>query len=92
MNDYTLRECPFCGNPAEIIDSDPYSWLPNVPTKAITCSKVWCIGREIKRRFIPNDKLTEVSARLDWNTRRRKNRLTWKQEAENELQKKIQSR
>ena len=77
MIDYTLRECPFCGNPAEIVDEDPYSFAPYIPTKAITCSNEWCIGRQIRWRFFADDESTEVSARIMWNTRRRKNKLTW---------------
>ena len=39
MIDLTLRECPFCGNPAEIVDAEPFSFMPNTPTKKIRCSK-----------------------------------------------------
>lgn len=40
MIDLTLKECPFCGNPAEIVDSEPFSFMPNTPTKNIRCSFV----------------------------------------------------
>jgi len=44
MIDYTLRECPFCGNPAEVIYAEPYDWNPGSPTKKIRCSNKYCIG------------------------------------------------
>lgn len=79
MIDYELRECPFCGNPAEIIDSEPFSFMPKVPTKAITCSNEWCIGHGIKVRYQPDVEPSVKMARSEWNTRRRKNKVTWRE-------------
>lgn len=75
---FQLKPCPFCGNPAEIVDSEPLSFLPNKPTKAITCSNEWCIARQIKIRFDDDFEGSIGMAFEDWNRRRRKNKLTWK--------------
>ena len=84
MIDYTLRECPFCGNPAEIIEGEPYSWCPYNRVEIIRCSNEYCIGHSIDRRFMPDLKSSELMARDDWNTRRRKNKLTWKEAQEDD--------
>lgn len=77
--DFTLRECPFCGNPAEIIDAEPFEWNPNIPVKAIRCSNKWgCPGNQIKIRFSEDSKSSEIAARNNWNKRKRKNKLTWR--------------
>lgn len=78
MIDYTLRECPFCGNPAEVVNAEPYEWYPSQPLKAIRCSSEWCRCHSIDIRYDPTLRSTEVMAREDWNTRRRKNKLRWK--------------
>lgn len=77
MIDLTLRECPFCGNPAEIVDDKPFSFMPNMPTKAIRCCNEWCVGNSIRLRYQPDLKESVLSARHEWNTRRRKNKNTW---------------
>lgn len=77
MIDLSLRECPFCGNPAEIVDAEPFSFMPNTPTKAIRCCSEWCIGHSIKNRFQPDLKESEMGSRNEWNTRKRKNKNTW---------------
>lgn len=77
MVDYTLRECPFCGNPAEIVEAPPFTFMPNTPTKAIRCSSEWCIGHSIRNRFQPDLDSSVTMARNDWNRRKRKNKLTW---------------
>ena len=77
MIDFTLRECPFCGNPAEIVDGEPYSFFPDSPTKNIRCSNEWCVGHRVDNRYNPELRSTEVMAREEWNQRRRKNKLTW---------------
>ena len=74
MIDYTLRECPFCGNPAEIVEDEPFSWWPKEPTMKIRCSSGWCILHHTNSRFLPEG---QQSARAMWNTRKRKNKLTW---------------
>ena len=77
--DYSLRECPFCGNPAEIIDDVPHEWNPNIPVKAIRCSNKWgCPGNKVRVRFSADDKYSEQMARNDWNRRKRKNKCTWR--------------
>lgn len=78
MKDYTLRECPFCGNPAEIVDGKPFSFMQNTPTKQIRCSSEYCIGHRINVRFQPDIEASEHMARNDWNRRKRKNKFTWK--------------
>jgi len=78
MIDYTLRECPFCGNPAEVIYAEPYDWNPGSPTKKIRCSNKYCIGYTIENRYQAVLYSCENRAREDWNTRRRKNKMTWK--------------
>jgi len=80
MIDYTLRECPFCGNPAEIVDSEPYSFMLGKPTKKIRCSSEYCIGHTINRRYQPDLKSSELMAKEDWNRRKRKNKLMWDRE------------
>ena len=76
--DFTLRECPFCGNPAEICDWEPYEWNPNVLVKAIRCSNQFgCPGHKAVVTFHPDDKFDEQCARQNWNRRKRKNKLTW---------------
>ena len=79
MLDYTLRECPFCGNPAEIYDAEPFSWCPNWPTKGIRCSNEFgCPGHSITNlRYHPDSKSMEADKRACWNQRKRKNRNTW---------------
>lgn len=77
MIDYTLRECPFCGNPAEIVEGEPFSFMPKTPTKRIRCSNEWCIGHSIKLRYQPDLESSEAMARNNWNHRKRKNKLTW---------------
>lgn len=77
MIDLTLRECPFCGNPAEIVDGKPFSFMPNTPTKTIRCCSEYCIGHSISIRYQPDLEASVLSARHEWNTRRRKNKNTW---------------
>lgn len=77
MIDVTLRECPFCGNPAEIVDAEPFSFMPNEPTKKIRCSSEYCIGHSISDRFQPNLSESVSYARNRWNGRRRKNPITF---------------
>jgi len=81
MIDYTLRECPFCGNPAEIVNGEPYSFYPNHPTMAIRCSSQWCRCHTIDIRYDPDLPSTELMARDDWNKRKRKNKVTWNRRA-----------
>ena len=75
--DYSLRECPFCGNPAAIVDAEPFSHMPTMPTKAITCSSEWCVGWQIRIRFSTEYESSYKTAAQDWNGRKRKNKLTW---------------
>lgn len=75
---FSLKPCPFCGNPAEIVKAEPFSFRPNKPTKAITCSSEWCVARQIKIRFDDDLEGSIAMAFGDWNKRRRKNKLTWK--------------
>ena len=80
MIDLTLRECPFCENPAEIVDGKPFSFMPNTPTKRIRCSWPMCIGYSIDNRFQSDVEPSEIMARNEWNTRKRKNKLTFNEE------------
>lgn len=80
MIDLTLRECPFCGNPAEIVDSEPFSFMPNTPTKNIRCSWSMCIGYTINNRYQPGLETSEIMAKNEWNIRKRKNKLTFNEE------------
>lgn len=82
MIDKTLRECPFCGNPAEIVDGEPFSFMPNTPTKRIRCSSEYCFCHSVNLRFQPDISESKAMARRDWNKRKRKNRNTWKDGAE----------
>lgn len=83
MIDYTLRECPFCGNPAEIVEGKPYEWFPTKPVNVIRCSNEWCRLHNIDTFSYQVDlQSPEVMAREDWNRRKRKNKLTWR-EADN---------
>lgn len=80
MIDLTLRECPFCGNPAEIVDAEPFSFMPNTQTKKIRCSWSMCIGYSIDNRYQIDLKTSEIMAREDWNIRKRKNKMTFCEE------------
>lgn len=80
MIDLTLRECPFCGNPAEIVDAEPFSFMPNTPTKRIRCSWSMCIGHSINNSYQVDLETSETMARNDWNVRKRKNKLTFNEE------------
>lgn len=77
MIDYTLRECPICGNPAEIVEGEPYSFMPNKPTAKIRCSNQWCFMNTVNLRYQPDLKSSEIRARDEWNQRKRKNKLRW---------------
>lgn len=77
--DYSLRECPFCGNPAIVVDDVPYEWYPNGPVKAIRCSNEFgCPGNKVRIRFAADNKSAEADARHMWNRRKRKNKITWR--------------
>ena len=74
--DFSLRECPFCGNPAEIYEAEPFSFMPDKPTEGIRCCNEWCIGHTIKLRYGPDSDME--SARAVWNIRKRKNKNIWR--------------
>lgn len=80
MIDLTLRECPFCGNPAEIVEGAPYSFQPNTPTKRIRCCSEYCFCHSINIRYMPEVIESEIGARNEWNCRRRKNKNTFNDE------------
>lgn len=80
MIDLTLRECPFCGNPAEIVDAEPFSFMPKTPTKKIRCSWNMCIGYSINNRYQIDLETAEIMARNNWNIRKRKNKLTFNED------------
>ncbi len=78
MIDKTLRECPFCGNPAEVIDTEPFEWCPYEPVKMIRCmNEFGCPGHKVNIRFHPNNEYSMNDARAQWNRRKRKNKITW---------------
>lgn len=72
---YALKPCPFCGNPAEVYDAEPYGWCPKEPVTGIRCSSDYCIGHSIRCTFFTNG--TDMSAIWEWNKRKRKNKNTW---------------
>ena len=79
MIDYSLRECPFCGNPAEIVEGEPFSFMPKTPTKRIRCSNEYgCPGYYINIRYQPDLDISVERARGAWNKRKRKNKNTWR--------------
>ena len=84
MIDRTLRECPFCGNLAEIVEGEPYSFMPKTPTKKIRCSSEWCFCNSVDLRFQPDLPASEAGARAEWNKRKRKNKITWERALEGE--------
>lgn len=47
MIDYSLRECPFCGNPAEIVNAELPEWSSGGKYKKIVCSNEYCKLRNI---------------------------------------------
>lgn len=78
MIDYTLRECPFCGNPAEVVEGKPYEWNPKGPVQVIRCSSEWCRMHNVDAFSFTADLTSpRLMALEDWNRRKRKNRLTW---------------
>lgn len=78
MIDYTLRECPFCGNPAEVVEGKPYEWNPRGRVLVIRCSNEWCRLHNIETfSFAADCTSPRLMAQEDWNRRKRKNRLTW---------------
>lgn len=80
MIDKTLRECPFCGNPAEIVDGKPFSFMPNTPTKMIRCSSEYCIGHSVEARYQPDLEESFCYVRNQWNCRKRKNKITFSEQ------------
>jgi|GEM_PF-6594562 len=69
---YDLKPCPFCGNPAEIVKGEPFSFAPYKLTYVVRCSSEWClIGSSITCRYG-----TKQDAIADWNYRRKRNKLT----------------
>lgn len=82
MIDYSLRECPFCGNPAEIVDGMPFSFMPTTPTEKIRCSNEYCFMHGVDLRFQPDVSSSVYSAKQTWNTRKRKNKVTWNRRGE----------
>lgn len=84
MIDYTLRECPFCGNPAEVVPGKPYEWNPNSPVLVIRCSSEWCRLHNIDAfNFAADLTSPRLMAQEDWNRRKRKNRITWEDRNDN---------
>ena len=78
MIDYTLRECPFCANSADVGEGKPYEWNPRCPVQVIRCSSEWCRLHNIDTfSFAADLPSPRLMAREDWNRRKRKNRLTW---------------
>lgn len=76
--DYSLKPCPFCGNPAEIADVKPYEWCPGEAVRAIRCSDQFCPGHKAECRFMVSSKNDYKDARRLWNFRKKKNRVTWR--------------
>lgn len=81
MIDYSLRECPFCGNPAEIVDAEPPEWHSGGKYRKIVCSNEWCLALRNTNnfRFCVEDYCnTYDCAKANWNQRRGRNSNTWK--------------
>lgn len=72
---YALKPCPFCGNPAEVYEAEPYNWCPYEPVMGIRCSSDYCIGHSIRCTFFKNN--DDRYAIWKWNKRKRKNKYTW---------------
>lgn len=86
MIDYNLKPCPFCGNPAEIIDTEAPEWHSKAKHVRICCSNKYCPMHDFKG-FIAC--VEEYCNTLDiekslWNCRRRKNKLTFNEVLKNE--------
>lgn len=76
MIDKSLKPCPFCGNPAEIYiipkEENP-EWFKGGEFWNIRCSCDTCyIGHQIKLNCA-----TKEMAISEWNTRRKRNKLTF---------------
>ena len=87
MIDWSLRECPFCGNPAEIVDAVPPEWHSGAKHKRIVCSSKYCVPlRETNAfRFCVEDYCnTYEFAAYRWNERHGKNPNTWNARKESE--------
>ena len=74
MIDYTLKECPFCGCPAEVVIAESFHCTPDIPAKKIRCSNVLCFMHDCELVFLPS---FEKYKRAEWNTRRRKDKYMW---------------
>lgn len=71
-NQYDVKPCPFCGNPAEIVEGEPFSFSPFNRTFIVRCSSEWCLtGHSITCRHISKE-----DAVAEWNHRRKRNKLT----------------
>ena len=70
-NQYVIKPCPFCGNPAEIVETKPFEWCPFEKAYIIRCSNEYCIGSSLKRKSLDINLLI-----ADWNVRRKRNKYT----------------
>ena len=80
MIDYSLKPCPFCGNPAEIVDAEPPEWHKGARHVRICCSNPYCVMRNFNGIIacVEDYCNTLGIAKAEWNTRRKRNKLTFK--------------
>lgn len=68
---YDIKPCPFCGNPAEIVETKPFDFIPYEKAYIIRCSSEWCIGFSLTCKSCDINYLIST-----WNVRRHRNKLT----------------
>lgn len=82
MIDYTLKPCPFCGNPAEIVDCEPPEYHSKASHVVIRCSNETCVMHEhsiiLLRACVEDYCNTLQFAKSEWNRRKKRNKITFK--------------
>ena len=83
MIDYALKPCPFCGNPAEIVECSAPEWFSKAKHVQIRCSNEYCLMHyhesSMLRATVEDFCNTLDTAKAEWNTRRRKNKPLWEE-------------
>lgn len=82
MIDYSLKPCPFCGNPAEIVPCEPPEWFSGAKHVVIRCSSETCLMHyhksSILRATVEDYCNTLDTTKAEWNTRKKKNKAMFK--------------